>query len=75
MPYVCAVYGLAAAVFSQDINRALETAHKLKAGTAWVRDDLFLSYLLVTDTSTGQLCQPTSRQRAFWWLQAVRYWT
>ncbi|KAG6900057.1 hypothetical protein C0993_003543 [Termitomyces sp. T159_Od127] len=30
------VYGLAAAVFSQNINRALETAHKLKAGTAWV---------------------------------------
>ena len=30
------LYGLAAAVFSQDINRALETAHKLKAGTAWV---------------------------------------
>ncbi|KAL0576418.1 hypothetical protein V5O48_005554 [Marasmius crinis-equi] len=30
------VYGLAAAVFSQDINRALNTAHRLKAGTAWV---------------------------------------
>ncbi|KAJ7606683.1 aldehyde dehydrogenase domain-containing protein [Roridomyces roridus] len=30
------VYGLAAAVFSQNINRALETAHKLQAGTAWV---------------------------------------
>ncbi|KAG6916526.1 hypothetical protein DXG01_006467 [Tephrocybe rancida] len=30
------VYGLAAAVFSQNLNRALETAHKLKAGTAWV---------------------------------------
>ncbi|TFK33766.1 aldehyde dehydrogenase domain-containing protein [Crucibulum laeve] len=30
------VYGLAAAVFSQDINRAIETAHKLQAGTAWV---------------------------------------
>jgi len=30
------MYGLAAAVFTQDINRALETAHKLKAGTAWV---------------------------------------
>ena len=30
------LYGLAAAVFSQDINRALETAHELKAGTAWV---------------------------------------
>lgn len=31
------VFGLAAAVFSQDINRALQTAHKLQAGTAWVR--------------------------------------
>ncbi|KAJ7042261.1 aldehyde dehydrogenase domain-containing protein [Mycena alexandri] len=30
------MYGLAAAVFSQDINRALTTAHKLQAGTAWV---------------------------------------
>jgi aldehyde dehydrogenase (NAD+) len=30
------MYGLAAAVFSQDIDRALATAHKLKAGTAWV---------------------------------------
>ncbi|TRM59449.1 aldehyde dehydrogenase domain-containing protein [Schizophyllum amplum] len=30
------VYGLAAAVFTQDINRALETAHKLQAGTAWI---------------------------------------
>ncbi|KAG5645480.1 hypothetical protein DXG03_006025 [Asterophora parasitica] len=30
------VYGLAAAVFSQDLNRALKTAHKLRAGTAWV---------------------------------------
>ncbi|KAJ7902052.1 aldehyde dehydrogenase domain-containing protein [Mycena olivaceomarginata] len=30
------VFGLAAAVFSQDINRALQTAHKLQAGTAWV---------------------------------------
>ncbi|RDB31085.1 Aldehyde dehydrogenase [Hypsizygus marmoreus] len=30
------VYGLAAAVFSLNINRALETAHKLRAGTAWV---------------------------------------
>jgi len=31
------VYGLASAIFSQDINRALETAHKIKAGTAWVK--------------------------------------
>ncbi|KAF6752134.1 NAD-dependent aldehyde dehydrogenase [Ephemerocybe angulata] len=30
------MYGLAAAVFSKDINRAIETAHKLKTGTVWV---------------------------------------
>ncbi|KAH9920551.1 aldehyde dehydrogenase [Epithele typhae] len=30
------IYGLAAAVFSQNITRALSTAHKLKAGTVWV---------------------------------------
>ncbi|KAG6827489.1 hypothetical protein H0H92_011565 [Tricholoma furcatifolium] len=30
------LYGLAAAVFSQNLNRALQTAHKLRAGTAWV---------------------------------------
>ncbi|SJL11550.1 related to aldehyde dehydrogenase [Armillaria ostoyae] len=29
-------YGLAAAVFTKDITRALETAHSLKAGTAWI---------------------------------------
>ncbi|KDN48841.1 indole-3-acetaldehyde dehydrogenase [Tilletiaria anomala UBC 951] len=30
------IYGLAAAVFSRDVSRALETAHALKAGTVWV---------------------------------------
>ena len=30
------VYGLAAAVFSQNITRALSTAHKLRAGTVWI---------------------------------------
>ncbi|KAK7457119.1 hypothetical protein VKT23_010419 [Stygiomarasmius scandens] len=30
------MYGLAAAVFSRDISRALSVAHKLKAGTTWV---------------------------------------
>ncbi|KAK0527347.1 hypothetical protein OC834_004449 [Tilletia horrida] len=29
-------YGLAAAVFSRDISRALDTAHRLHAGTVWV---------------------------------------
>jgi aldehyde dehydrogenase (NAD+) len=31
------VYGLASAIFSQDINRALKTAQRLQAGTVWVR--------------------------------------
>src|SRR3984957_2306430 len=30
------VYGLACSVFSTNLNRALKTAHKLHAGTAWV---------------------------------------
>jgi len=30
------LYGLAAAVFSKDIDRALNTVNKLKAGTVWV---------------------------------------
>jgi acyl-CoA reductase-like NAD-dependent aldehyde dehydrogenase len=29
-------HGLAAAVFTQNLNRAIESAHKLHAGTAWV---------------------------------------
>jgi aldehyde dehydrogenase (NAD+) len=29
-------YGLAAAIFSQDITRALRVAHRLHAGTAWI---------------------------------------
>ncbi|KJA17654.1 hypothetical protein HYPSUDRAFT_46123 [Hypholoma sublateritium FD-334 SS-4] len=30
------LYGLASAVFSQNINLAIETGHKLKAGTVWI---------------------------------------
>jgi aldehyde dehydrogenase (NAD+) len=29
-------YGLASAVFTQNIDRAIKTAHKLQAGTAWI---------------------------------------
>jgi aldehyde dehydrogenase (NAD+) len=29
-------YGLAAALFTQNLNRAINTAHRLKAGTAWI---------------------------------------
>lgn len=30
------LYGLAAAVFTKNINLALETGHKLNAGTVWI---------------------------------------
>ncbi|KAJ6541703.1 NAD-dependent aldehyde dehydrogenase [Mycena capillaripes] len=30
------LYGLAAGVFSQDIDRAIRTAHRIQAGTVWV---------------------------------------
>jgi aldehyde dehydrogenase (NAD+) len=40
-------YGLASAIFSQNINRALKTAHKLQAGTAWVHR-CFALYLGIT---------------------------
>jgi len=30
------VYGLAAAVFTQNLSRVINTAHRLKAGTAWI---------------------------------------
>jgi acyl-CoA reductase-like NAD-dependent aldehyde dehydrogenase len=30
-------YGLAASVFTKDIDRAIRVAHALEAGTAWVR--------------------------------------
>jgi aldehyde dehydrogenase (NAD+) len=46
------VYGLAAAVFSKDINRALTTAHKLQAGTAWVR----LVFVLASRRPLAHIC-------------------
>ncbi|TFY72347.1 hypothetical protein EVG20_g654 [Dentipellis fragilis] len=55
-------YGLAAAVFSQDINRAIDTAHRLQAGTAWVRAyprhvwQVFVCVMLMV-TSVGGGCQ------------------
>lgn len=36
------MYGLAAAVFSNDVSRALGVAHKLRAGTVWVSIEIIL---------------------------------
>ncbi|KAG8947137.1 aldehyde dehydrogenase (NAD(P)(+)) ald5 [Tulasnella sp. 424] len=38
------MYGLAAAVFSRDISRAIKTAHDLGAGTVWVNQYNKLNY-------------------------------
>ena len=82
------VYGLAAAVFTQNLNRAIETAHKLQAGTAWVSS--FLLYLSFSRKKTNkseiklftfffflqdQLCQPLKRTSSFRWIQTIWYRT
>ena len=38
------LYGLAAAVFSRDISRAISTAHAIQAGTVWVNQYNKLNY-------------------------------
>lgn len=39
------VYGLAAAIFTQDISRAMTVAHRIQAGTVWVSDPSALRLL------------------------------
>jgi acyl-CoA reductase-like NAD-dependent aldehyde dehydrogenase len=36
-------YGLAGAVWSKDIDLAVQTAHQLETGSVWINDNLFLS--------------------------------
>jgi acyl-CoA reductase-like NAD-dependent aldehyde dehydrogenase len=51
-----AVYGLAAGVFTQDIDRAIRTAHRLQAGTAWVRLSVqFIDLAAVHPRKKGEL--------------------
>ena len=45
-PFVLLAYGLAAALFTQDLTRAIETGHKLQAGTVWVSDACMLALRL-----------------------------
>ena len=50
-------YGLACAVFTQNLNRAIETSRKIRAGTAWVRyHSIFCLFLrIISLAKTGQL--------------------
>jgi aldehyde dehydrogenase (NAD+) len=45
------IYGLAAGVFTQDINKALHMAHSIRAGTVWY-DHQYLWLTLVGSTAT-----------------------
>lgn len=40
-------YGLASAVFSQNIDRAIKTAHRLQSGTAWVSTVKMMWWILI----------------------------
>ena len=51
------VYGLAAAIFSQDINRAIKTANRVQAGTVWVRLHSALGAYI---TCLPHLCRSTA---------------
>jgi hypothetical protein len=72
-------YGLAAAVFTQNIKRALKVAHSLEAGTAFVRTKIpFISMLLPTETTRArvlfldQLLQYGRSSDDVRWIQDVR---
>jgi acyl-CoA reductase-like NAD-dependent aldehyde dehydrogenase len=66
-------FGLASAVFSRDISKALITANKIHAGTVWVNcKSTPLPGLDITHPFRYRL-QPVAQQRALRWIQAVRY--
>lgn len=68
-------YGLASAVFSRDISRALVTANKIHAGTVWVNCKPAPSNERPLADSLMFRLQPVAQQRTFRWIQAVRYRT
>ena len=60
------MYGLAAAIFTQDITRGLQMAHRLKAGTAWVRSaGLLPVFLRLADGGVTRSTVRTSFTRRF----------
>lgn len=67
------IYGLAAAMFTKNIDRALTTAQKLRAGTTWVRHSIPCSQRRVLTGTLDQLREPAAPAGAVRWLQAVRY--
>lgn len=71
------VYGLAAAVFSRDISRALTVAHKLRAGTVWVNVSSLLAFFVASLKLMfiTLVLQPIALPNAFRGIQAIWHWT
>lgn len=68
-------YGLASAVFSRDISRALVTANKIHAGTVWVNCKPTPPNERPFADSLMCRLQSVAQQRTLRWIQAVRYRT
>lgn len=66
-------FGLASAVFSRDISKALITANKIHAGTVWVNCKSRLLNGIGNTAHSSHRLQPVAQQRAVRWIQAVWY--
>lgn len=66
-------YGLAAAVWTNDIKTAQKVSRGLKSGTVWVRLAVLCFRLLLMRVSAGELLQRAGPRHAVRWLQGQRY--
>jgi aldehyde dehydrogenase (NAD+) len=71
------IYGLAAAVFTQDINRALVTANRLKAGTVWINcaNALNANVPFGGFKQSGSGCDPLAPITAVWFSDNDNFWS
>lgn len=69
------VYGLASAVFTENVGKAIRVAHALEAGTTWVRTFCAHTACAMIDFSTiDQLLSRFDSPDSFRWIQTVREW-
>jgi len=62
-------YGLASAVFTANISRAISATQKLQAGTVWVTDSFMRTFFGIRFIFVaGQLHQQTSRPSTVRWV-------
>ena len=69
-------YGLAAAIFTKNIDRAMRAAQSIRAGSFWVCHPVFRNREPTNPYfSSDQLRKPRPPQSAFRWLQVVGHWS